>query len=807
MPNASVCQRLHKQYHIDAVPGAKVECPFCSHHTFGIHRDDSLAKCFHSTCGRFITAIGSGDAATITLSSVLADIYHDFHQELLMLKSATYPDNAYAYLVQDRKIHPRVVEDAMLGAIPGEYDLDRYFTPLIESIQAPRTPPPKRRGRPKKTKEHTPEDRQKWMIDQREKLRTCLLKHAGWLAFFYADATHRIVAIRFRKPGTRYFTYFKPYQAAGLFGHDLFRPHELNGLQAYLKHLIITEGEFNQLQLQSLLMRMAEAHGKDSAYVPACAVGGVNNSDWSMVQRLVKIPILVHDHDAGGASWVEDARQLMAVDACTTPLPSKDLDEYIRTFGDHHDDAWAAVKSLIHHPTRLHRLYSGTGVEFFGEHGFIPKRLGDAVLERHHLRYSAERLWAYRDGVYHPDGEHAVKQEAHALLGERRHEGHIQETLRYLEVETYTPPPEMNPEVINVQHGRFSWRTKTMAPHTPEVFDVVQLPLTYDPNATCSTFDRYCQTTFCTVVPGHDPEVHHDVIKLIEEVFGHCIAPDTRWEKTIMLIGEGENGKSVLLDTLTQMLGHDHVSHVALQDLSENRFQAAELLGKLANIFADLDDRALTSTTHFKMLTTGDPITAERKYERPFTFKNYAQMLFSANRMPPSRDRSYAFYRRWVIVPFTRTFKYKEDGRDGRLREKLYQELPGIFNRALTGLIRLYEQEGFTVPKITQDALGAYQRDNDTVSAFAKECLEASDTGKLTKQDLFRIYRRWCAMSGFKPVNQRELKKSLAQLFPKLDEWRPPGGKGPWQWTGITLNEDGKLMNMPEDQAEDAWHE
>jgi putative DNA primase/helicase len=293
------------------------------------------------------------------------------------------------------------------------------------------------------------------------------------------------------------------------------------------------------------------------------------------------------------------------------------------------------------------------------------------------------------------------------------------------------------------------------------------------------------------------------VIQLVEEVFGNSAAPDRRWEKTIMLLGGGENGKSVLLDLLTEMLGRDHVSHVALQDFAENRFQAAELLGKLANIFADLDARALTSTTHFKMLTTGDPITAERKHERPFTFKNYAQMLFSANRMPPSHDRSHAFYRRWIIIPFTRTFKDPKDGRDPHLREKLYRELPGVFNRALNGLTRLYAQEGFTLPKLTQNALAAYQRDNDTVSAFAKECLQASDTGKITKQDLFRIYRRWCAREGFKAVNQRELKKSLTQLFPKLDEWRESSGRGAWHWLHIALTDDGQAINTAEEMTEE----
>jgi putative DNA primase/helicase len=275
---------------------------------------------------------------------------------------------------------------------------------------------------------------------------------------------------------------------------------------------------------------------------------------------------------------------------------------------------------------------------------------------------------------------------------------------------------------------------------------------------------------------------------------GHCAVPDTRFEKTIMFTGPGSNGKSVMLDILVAMLGPEHVSHVALQDLSENRFQSAELLGKLANIFADLDERAITSSTHFKMLTTGDPITAERKFGQPFKFKNYARMLFSANRMPHSRDRSYAFYRRWIIIPFTRTFSDTSEDKtlkpDKNLREKLYKELPGIFNRALSGLHRLYAHHVFTVPTSVHDALAAYQRDNDTVAAFAKECLEASVTGKIVKQELWRIYRRWCAMQGFKEVNQREFKKSLVQLFPKLDEYREPGGKGPRKWLGIQLTDD-----------------
>jgi P4 family phage/plasmid primase-like protien len=176
-----------------------------------------------------------------------------------------------------------------------------------------------------------------------------------------------------------------------------------------------------------------------------------------------------------------------------------------------------------------------------------------------------------------------------------------------------------------------------------------------------------------------------------------------------MFVGVGSNGKSVYLDTLTALLGAENVSHVALQDLTDDKFQAAELLGKLANIFADLDSRMITSSSRFKMLTTGDPITAQRKFGQPFTFTNYARMLFSANKIPRSHDTSYAFYRCWIVMEFTKTFTGKDA--DKHLRDTLQGELPGIFNRALRGLQRLYDQEGFTIPQAVQDALASYRRE------------------------------------------------------------------------------------------------
>jgi len=94
------------------------------------------------------------------------------------------------------------------------------------------------------------------------------------------------------------------------------------------------------------------------------------------------------------------------------------------------------------------------------------------------------------------------------------------------------------------------------------------------------------------------------------------------------------------------LLGHNNCSHRSLQDLHENRFAKAYLYGKLTNTFADLKSIKLSETGNFKMLTSGDDISAEEKFTRPFSFKNHAKLWFSANEIPESDDKSDAYYRR-----------------------------------------------------------------------------------------------------------------------------------------------------------------
>jgi hypothetical protein len=303
MSQRPVSQMLLDDYHIAMRPGRQGECPFCHGSHFSIRGDDSIGKCFSPACGRFLTPRHVHGHYTPGMSRVLDAIYQDWHRELLSLDNGQR--NAYSYVKDARGIHPTVIADAMLGAVPRGYDIAPHFQDLLDKAQqdvAAAKGPNAKPGRPTK-KETEAQERLDALEGHKAKL-TTLAGYDGWLAFFYTDASHRPVAVRLRNPYSepKEILSFKP-GGAGLFGRELFTPYASADAHEMNERLIVTEGEFNALQLQSLAVRLGQSHGKPHVYFNACAVGGVLTADIQTIRRVSTKPIVVYDHDEHHAGF------------------------------------------------------------------------------------------------------------------------------------------------------------------------------------------------------------------------------------------------------------------------------------------------------------------------------------------------------------------------------------------------------------------------------------------------------------------------------------------------------------------------
>jgi P4 family phage/plasmid primase-like protien len=354
------------------------------------------------------------------------------------------------------------------------------------------------------------------------------------------------------------------------------------------------------------------------------------------------------------------------------------------------------------------------GRYFDRKDGFLPAILAEEIREAYGIRSGVGgHLYRYQDGVYRFDGRERVEQVCQRVLGERFKPRHGREVVDVLRGGLQEIPDEPTTDLVNVANGMLDWRTAELRPHGPEHLTTIQLPVAWNPDATCPAIDVF----LAEVLPP-------DSQRFVREVFGYATVPDGFLRKAVMLLGTGSNGKSTFLSLLRRLLGRRNVSAVPLQAFGESRFAAAEVHGKLANVCGDLDSRALRRSDLFKTVTGGtDAVMAERKYEHPFSFVPFATLLFSANEAPASSDQSDAFFDRWVILPFDRRFEGVDV--DPHLLAKLTtrEELEGLLVQAIAGFMDLSERGRFEVPPSVQAAGEEYRMRIDSVVTFLDEAM------------------------------------------------------------------------------------
>lgn len=420
----------------------------------------------------------------------------------------------------------------------------------------------------------------------------------------------------------------------------------------------------------------------------------------------------------------------------------------------------------ISDPNYLDRLLAGgepsthnnetevlSGTRFFDRNGLLHARLRHAVIDLGPIAVGpGSTLWYYDHGVWLAGGENEVRRRCRTLLGDRWRKSHVEGLISDLSADREFITDAQPTEYINCKNGLLNWRTGELLPHRADVASTYQLRVNWNPAATCPTVDDWLHQ----VAPD-------DAIGLCWEVIGTAIYPDQPFHRAVLLLGPGRNGKGTFLRLVTAMIGQRHISAVTLQQLGENRFVAAELFGKVANIAGDLDARAITRTDVFKMATGGDLVPAERKYGQPFSFTNRATMLFSANEPPGSSDQTTGFFSRWVVLPFDR-IRLTEGQEDHSIEQRMHLELEGVLVAAVEGLRRAIDRRGYDTPVSVRSAMASYQDNIDPVRRFFAESLHVtgSHDDRERRSTVYDRYREWCDENGHRP-------KASSRFWPHVE--------------------------------------
>lgn len=402
---------------------------------------------------------------------------------------------------------------------------------------------------------------------------------------------------------------------------------------------------------------------------------------------------------------------------------------------------------------------------------------------------SGRDVWIYDPsiGIWTPTGENLVRKFVREALANFFTNHLVNEIVSYINAAAYQPDINIGGSetkivcengVLNTFTGEF---TKTF---DPDEYHIVRLPVSYDPDADCPEFEKFL---------GQVTRSENDRLA-IGEFIGYCLYKTYTFEIIMLLVGEGANGKSILLSVIKSFLGSKNVSSVTPQQLERSRFASSQLHGRLACIAGDIPSQPLKYTGLLKMLTGGDLIHAEYKNRDPFDFVNHAKLIFSANQVPESWDSSIAFYRRFRIIEFPNSFSPEDKNfipRDVLLARLLSEkEKSGILNLALNGLRRLREQGQLSGESTMQEKRLDYIYRSDPVHYFFEKYV-SHDPGAavIAKSVLYDIYIKFCHMEGKIPISDSYFAKKVKQLAPYVGESRlREGDQRIAVWTGLGLN-------------------
>lgn len=331
-----------------------------------------------------------------------------------------------------------------------------------------------------------------------------------------------------------------------------------------------------------------------------------------------------------------------------------------------------------------------------------------------------------------------------------------------------------DPDLIPVANGIYDFKNKILKPFTPDFVSLYKSPIPYDDNAiTCPVlycndgtpfvFDDWLQDLF-----DNDQELTTLAWQMIAAAL-RCYYP---WNKCFILYNTvGCNGKGCLVKLIEQLVGEKNVTSIPFSKFGD-RFGLSALPHSMVictNENATSDFTKLANK--IKEVITGDSVEIEIKYKNPFTMKFRGLMIQCCNKFPTFGDQTASLYRRFVLIPFDKTFVGNEKP---EIKEKLLAD-PSLLRYILYKVLNseISDFYSFIKPKRAQQLLEQFKVNNDNVRMFWAS-IRTQFVSKIIKaSDMYEIYKAWrrTDIESGHSVRRTEFDERMAEIIENDPDW------------------------------------
>ena len=264
---------------------------------------------------------------------------------------------------------------------------------------------------------------------------------------------------------------------------------------------------------------------------------------------------------------------------------------------------------------------------------------------------------------------------------------------------------------------------------------------------------------------------------MLLKYMAYCITLDYGLKTFMILCGQSNTGKSVLIRFFENLVGKQNVSSLSMHELNM-RFYPSQLYNRLLNSCADNSSLPLSSIENLKKITGGDQIMHEKKGKEPFFFVPFCKLIFSFNQLPLQlEEKSNAFYKRMRILFMNNELFLNNDYVNDLCSEEGVSEI-------IPYLLHLLPVKDIPRTSTSDKYVEALRQDSDSIHAFiAKQC-ELGAGLSVEKNALYEAYCRFCVDTGRENSKKHSFMRNIrSQGFKESRD----GKSREYLWLGIGL--------------------
>lgn len=329
---------------------------------------------------------------------------------------------------------------------------------------------------------------------------------------------------------------------------------------------------------------------------------------------------------------------------------------------------------------------------------------------------------------------------------------------------------DSDPWLLCVANAIIDLRTGKPISPDPDQFITRQATVAYEPEAQAPHWTAFLEK----VLPDTSLRT------FVRRCIGYSITGSTSEQVLIFLYGNGQNGKSAVIETLSYLLG-DYSASAPSSMLMKTHNDAipndvARLRGCRLAALSELDVGDRFNEAKLKLYTGSDSIPARFLHQEWFEFIPSFKPWLHGNHKPLIRGQDKGIWRRMMLVPFDTEIPDSERVLDFA-KTYLYPESSGILNWALRGCLE-WQSKGLAQPAIIKSQTDMYRDESDILGDFVAERCDVGEKHQAGATELYAAYKQFCDDRSDRAMSSNMFGRLLGERYERLGKNRPVKYRG-----------------------------